>query len=583
MSVSTAHPSEKESSIFVVWVLMLVALIWFLQLALPTGLYCAIYGVPSFEEWLTSEVPDLSHAALWKGRVCYPVMKVGPGQTSGQGVLRQFDPVTGDASESKFQIPVPTSGLLTQGDLLWTISPSSVVRIEDDRAIEIKPFRRLIQPTSPFLYEGQIAVVDNTANGMATLLVLQNNEWADLGRVLIPYDFDSRTVGGKEVLVPVEVKSSAPGPMLDLKVIEHQGKLHLFYCDGAIIVYRAGLELAPCSALAPANVSEVIDLSSLDGWEVVSSPSSRLYMSGADFFTVGFVDGEPVLIRIEPSQNNQIQFLGLGFAAYRRINGTWTQSARIATPGTNEFLCVTDGTKTYIASQSLMETMNPWEVTGSEFRSTGAVIKGPTVPMEAPVERWNQLSLWVFWPTLLLLAIGVSRLTAHYRGAQYQFGVTTVELASMTRRGIARAIDYYVYVIPIYLMWVGLRIPSEDQITLEVSKLLEEGIGENLVRSVWLAFGTLLLSLAILIVNSVSQGLWGITLGKWVSGIRTVRTTLRPSGVSRALVRELLLVADTCFMMTWLPVTLLIALTNCRQRIGDVVADTIVIRKPMKS
>ena len=43
--------------------------------------------------------------------------------------------------------------------------------------------------------------------------------------------------------------------------------------------------------------------------------------------------------------------------------------------------------------------------------------------------------------------------------------------------------------------------------------------------------------------------------------------------------RELLLVPETLMNNVLIPVTLIIAFTECRQRIGDLVADTIVIRK----
>jgi uncharacterized RDD family membrane protein YckC len=115
-----------------------------------------------------------------------------------------------------------------------------------------------------------------------------------------------------------------------------------------------------------------------------------------------------------------------------------------------------------------------------------------------------------------------------------------------------------------------------------MDKIFDARSGGFLMRFVLYLFSTLICSLFLLIVNSLIQGRWGVTLGKWICGIRTVRSTLRPCGFARAMVRELLLLGE-CFMAsTWIPVTLLVAFTSCQQRAGDLVADTIVIRKPTK-
>jgi uncharacterized RDD family membrane protein YckC len=114
-----------------------------------------------------------------------------------------------------------------------------------------------------------------------------------------------------------------------------------------------------------------------------------------------------------------------------------------------------------------------------------------------------------------------------------------------------------------------------------MDKMFDSGPEGMMLNMVWLFVTLILTGMLYLFVNSFLQGWWGITLGKWICGIRTVRTTLRPCGFFRALLRELLIVADTLFGMTLLPVTLAIAFSSFRQRLGDMVADTIVIRKPV--
>jgi uncharacterized RDD family membrane protein YckC len=70
----------------------------------------------------------------------------------------------------------------------------------------------------------------------------------------------------------------------------------------------------------------------------------------------------------------------------------------------------------------------------------------------------------------------------------------------------------------------------------------------------------------------------GRTLDKWLLGIRVVRTTLRPCGLARSILREFLLLADSTMYLSWVPGVISIVVTQRAQRIGDYLSDTIVIR-----
>ena len=459
-----------------------------------------------------------------------------------------------------------------------SVSSNSVVCVEGEQTTEFKPKRLLNRPCEPFLYEDQIAVIDTAKSGLPTLLAFQSNEWVELGSVLIPFGFSWATIDGNNVLLPPKGASTARSPLHDIKVVAREGRLHSFVADGSIVAYRQGLELASVSALAPDNVAEPTDLSNLDHWEVVCATSSRIGIRGKDSFKVGLIDGEPVVVTTLSS--SPVPFQGTSLLAYRRVAGAWQKTAEQQTPGMTELLAVSDGQKTYVAGQSLVQTLRFHDVTGTEIRPTGTVVKAPVAPIQEPLQRWVRIGQWVYWPGLLVLALGVSWLMTKYRESGYQFGLTTVELASVIRRGIARAIDYFVYVIPSYLLAVSFNLSSQEKVAENMDKMFDAGAGGMMIQLIWIVFGSLLLQLFILVVSSVFQGYWGVTLGKWICGIRTVRTTLRPCGFLRSVLREILILADTLFTITWLPATLLIVFTSCRQRFGDMAADTIVIRKP---
>lgn len=88
----------------------------------------------------------------------------------------------------------------------------------------------------------------------------------------------------------------------------------------------------------------------------------------------------------------------------------------------------------------------------------------------------------------------------------------------------------------------------------------------------------LALTLGWVVLNDVLlQGATGATVGKFITGARTVRPDGRPPGIGRALVRTLLLIVDGISLI--LPVGLWVALfSRGHQRLGDMVAGTYVVK-----
>ncbi len=577
MSDPTERKSVAEQPLYILLVLALVGTFFLMQIAIPLALYYAIHGSVNPGDLITTSVPEYSHVALWKGRIWHSALTVGP-SFNGKGNLKSFDPATGTPTESSIQIPFPISGLLADGDRLWAISPNSVVRVDGEKGTEFKPKTLLNRPCDPFLYDGKVAVIDMTKSGTPKLLVLEDNEWVELGTVLAPLSLTWTTVDGKQVLTAPNTTSAVSSQLNDIKVISHNGQFHLFLADGSIVAYRIGLELATPSALAPDNVDTAVDLSDLKNWEVACPATARIGLRGKDLFKAGLVDGQPAVITT--TSTTTVPFQASSLVGYRRIDGVWQKTAEQQTPGMTELMTVTDGIKTYVGGLSMVQTLRMHEVIGNEIHPTGAVVKAPVHPLQQPLKQFVLIGQCVYWPTLLLMALGLSWLMATYREASYQFGLTTIELASITRRGIARVIDYFVYVIPLYFFAMAFGMSSQEQVEQNMDKMFDFSQGGMLLQLIWVIFGSLLIQLFILVVTSLFQGYWGVTLGKWICGIRTVRTTLRPCGFLRSLLREILILVDTIFTWTWVPAVLCIAFTSCKQRLGDLAADTIVIRKP---
>jgi hypothetical protein len=106
-----------------------------------------------------------------------------------------------------------------------------------------------------------------------------------------------------------------------------------------------------------------------------------------------------------------------------------------------------------------------------------------------------------------------------------------------------------------------------------------------LSQLIWMSasfpFVTWLFATALLILAGqiVWQGRRGLTVGKWLCGIRVLRPTLRPCGIPKSLLREILLVPESLFLMTYVPAIVAMLITRHCRRFGDCFADTIVIRQ----
>ncbi|WP_373653049.1 RDD family protein [Schlesneria sp. DSM 10557] len=163
--------------------------------------------------------------------------------------------------------------------------------------------------------------------------------------------------------------------------------------------------------------------------------------------------------------------------------------------------------------------------------------------------------------------------------ARYEFGNRTVELASVMERAIARGIDGTVFlVITAGLPCILLRTWDLDwRTTIEAMAI---GVYDHptLLVALRIAVITFLAFLVMCFLYIAMQGWFGLTPGKWVCRLRVVQTSLRPCGFAKSLLREVLLAMENLYLFTWTPAILLVAFSRLRQRFGDRLADTIVIR-----
>jgi uncharacterized RDD family membrane protein YckC len=172
-----------------------------------------------------------------------------------------------------------------------------------------------------------------------------------------------------------------------------------------------------------------------------------------------------------------------------------------------------------------------------------------------------------------VLGLGTTWLMKIHRSPGYLYGKRTASHATVLRRGIARFIDTVITVYP-PLFWFAHIVNNESEYMGNYPAGAEATL---FILSLMSIFATWIGGVALL---SFMQGKWGVTPGKWLCGIRTFRTTLRPCGLLRAVAREMLIYVDGFMLAIWLPGVLSIAFTKNWQRLGDLAADTIVVINP---
>lgn len=175
----------------------------------------------------------------------------------------------------------------------------------------------------------------------------------------------------------------------------------------------------------------------------------------------------------------------------------------------------------------------------------------------------------LFAPALsVLLAVILSWLMRQHRVGVHVHEGQQAEHASLTRRALSQVVDGALAIAPVAWLMSRFFFALDP----------EEMFGDGGPFRVFAAFGLALAwSFVVFAAFAVGEGLWGLTPGKWLLGIRVVGTDLRPCGIGRALVRNLLKLVDGFF--NFLIGILMVAFTRDWQRLGDLAARTIVVRR----
>lgn len=515
-----------------------------------------------------------------------------------------------------------TSGIITDDGLpKFDFCPFTVLWIGDaifvvgsqfhqvvDRKLQDLPPLPGVCETIPFEYNGTLtAVLGGTTHGQNQLVHWVDGRW-EFGRKILllvgerHWQHDAQT--GRTNLLPLtsEQPTSAPrgAGQFQLTVLPLEQSFHLVMENrSGFSAYRLGFEfidesIDSASALAPEN-----SIHEVSGWEPLSATDPGPYwlntheiVHDQQGLLIAWTDGDlHILRRTLNRQSKELTF---------EKPSEWRDRDRRS--------LYFDPLKSHAYIVGWSHTWSSaivCSIEGDFVRSAHAVIPGFECDY---VKRWLRIIgelLTVFVLHAIVLFAGTAWIGRRTARSQFHSGQRQVTLAPQTRRVIAGLVDAAGLYAAIWIAFALIQFRSENipttlqdqaNILLDLEQYLrwgyvsfEQAFHEMipLVLS-WIFPGIcpnpdfLSVVIATMIVffavKVKLEGCFGVTPGKWLMGIRTVGSTLRPCGSARALVRNVLYAVDFPLLLTPISAAISVMLSEQGQRIGDRVADTIVIR-----
>lgn len=455
----------------------------------------------------------------------------------------------------------------------------------DDRLFLIAGSRGIAPTVSHEFVDGQLKPVEFLWADYDPLTMIEGRLFRIQGPPATPQIAVCTVEAGKwtqpqEIVLPTFDTSASTGNGLtvaDFSSICEKGLIHAFAFHEGKLFYKRGITLRSDkdpnkTTTYGQGESESTDAGKSDhGWNQVldSSKAARV----VDQAYGALVDGVPVALVVSDVESHRPT------GSLYRFDGTnWNEQATIAFPfGSNRFRLFSPGEKLapYVVATSSAGT-------GFAYRWDSSGIS--EVPGQGPELTWSFVKRDLFrlvqqFGMILVLGllpcVALWLMTDLFTRADYSFGLQSARLAPVGYRAIAKLIDLSLIVATSGLIaFFMIRTVNWFEVAESVNLQIDHPDLERLYQ----AANATVISIALMsLLLVLIQGIWSITPGKWLCGLKTVRTTLRPCGIAGSLAREFLFVFDSAYLLWWIPGLLTMGLTSHRQRLGDLLGGTIVI------
>jgi|GEM_PF-6957599 len=581
--------SQKHKDRYVPLMITLLFVVFVVQIAAP--IFIALVGMPFLVmQSVNQGVPQYTKLAAWDGALWYPSVTMFGGQGSCQ--LSALDEQGKPQKREPITVEIQPEWLLGTGEHLWAISHGEVAEVFADgsRPIVMHPQHVLSNPSRPFLYEGQPAVFDrDMADTVSPFkwFVFENGEWNEQGGLNLPaptatlpvehaqpvtdleapadaLSSENRELSAEELsdFEEAELLQQSNPSLVDviylLQAVATPAGVSVFAGENGTIYHHQGIPLKIPDA-PPAQWAD---------WEEV--------MVGGYLSQTTVVGDQPTGVVSDGAQWNAWRRDPTGWqaipapAGLKRSNNNYSAIGTVVVPGSQRTLMICDDENG--TTHQLFE-LKP---TGVEKIGVIGSSMGFNDPFVGAM-GWYQGAIQVASNVPLLLQILlVTWLMKAHRDPNYYHGRTPVAYASVLRRVIAVVIDTLVVYGPIMGLWYFV-FQQRNLGFVETMELLEDdpeqfflGLLPGMAATGgWLIFCGFVLWLML--------AFGGFTIGKFLCGVRVVRTNLEPPGLLRSLIRTIIWPFET-FLFSGLAAFTLVAFTENRQRLADLVGGLVVVR-----
>lgn len=445
-----------------------------------------------------------------------------------------------------------------------------------------------------FVFEGRLTLIDEFDHGRFRLQQLDDGRWIRRGEVAIPHGharwtFDDDSKPPQICQFPYWTDSDK----CQLEVIAAFGKALLSVSGRDFSAFRYGFEFVDherdiASATTPENAPPVVS-----GWQVEDYAAERFGMEiyFGDVERVSSSDGLIVRVHdhfIKRSDGIDHELTG----TINRSRNTWIIPANDGLP--NYVLAAPDWTESYSKRITIQR------IVGLRILPPHAEIAGYAGDYCRRLQHLMAGIIlgWILHGVIVLAAVN---LLIRSNSCRKSVGsAVPIQPASIARRSIAFLVDFGPPSVLIGTAWYITAIRPTFPVVLKLldledylyrshdSSIESWHFVQSLIARLISSMAEIPLSMFLILVALIAawlslqywdEGQRGVTPGKWLMGIRTRRTDLRPCGFARSLLRLCLLVLDTGFFLTPLPAAISILSSQENKRLGDRLADTVVVRE----
>lgn len=270
--------------------------------------------------------------------------------------------------------------------------------------------------------------------------------------------------------------------------------------------------------------------------------------------SLGQVQIDPAARRIRLLNNQDLPTLWTSTGELFFFNAVWSSPLRLTPADAIE--AVVAGGNIRLLAESDGKIVEYAYSSDGDPRGRSELAIPPASPAQGPLEWLSALAAAM----LLLVVLNTIRRRGTIRPEQVQ--AAGIELAPSGLRLVAGAID----ALPVLgtMFAVSARYGGEDPADYEA---LASALRQPLY-----------ISCAIYVLHTlICEWLWGWSIGKKLCGLRVAALDGMPASARAVVVRNLLRIVDVAMM--FLPL-LLVLISPLRQRVGDIAAETIVIKVP---